>query len=214
MVSFQCDFCGDVVKKPKLDQHRNRCHSTFTCIDCSTTFQDTSYKSHTSCISEAEKYQGALYKGKKGNKNNNNNGQNNNKNQQAQQQKKDTPASKPLSLVDELKKNKTQEPASGEKRKQEEEKDTKSNKKTKKDDKKWEETTLPNDISKSLELALRETLRTSKAPLSVKDARKKTIKLLTSHPKSKNKDKKELKEKFDEGLILNFSDDVITVKTA
>lgn len=33
--------------------------------DCSTTFQNQDYKSHTSCISEAEKYQGALYKGKK-----------------------------------------------------------------------------------------------------------------------------------------------------
>ena len=50
--------------------------------------------------------------------------------------------------------------------------------------------------------------------MSVKDARKKAIKLLASHPKSKNKDKKELKEKFDEGLIFNLSDDVITVKTA
>lgn len=32
--------------------------------DCSTTFQNQEYKSHTSCISEAEKYQGKLYKGK------------------------------------------------------------------------------------------------------------------------------------------------------
>ncbi|KAI8140890.1 LYAR-type C2HC zinc finger-domain-containing protein, partial [Fennellomyces sp. T-0311] len=54
--------CGDVVKKPKLDQHGRRCGATFTCIDCSTTFQGTSYKSHTSCISEAEKYQKTLYK--------------------------------------------------------------------------------------------------------------------------------------------------------
>lgn len=33
--------------------------------DCSTTFNGQEYKTHTSCISEAEKYQGALYKGKK-----------------------------------------------------------------------------------------------------------------------------------------------------
>ncbi|GHJ88114.1 hypothetical protein NliqN6_4516 [Naganishia liquefaciens] len=65
MVSFQCDGCGDTIKKPQLDKHRNRCWSTFSCIDCSTTFHGTDYKSHTSCISEAEKYQGALYKGKK-----------------------------------------------------------------------------------------------------------------------------------------------------
>ena len=36
----------------------------FTCIDCSTTFQGTDYRKHTSCISEAEKYEKGLYKGK------------------------------------------------------------------------------------------------------------------------------------------------------
>ncbi|KAA8900820.1 hypothetical protein FN846DRAFT_752012, partial [Sphaerosporella brunnea] len=55
--------CNDVVKKPKLDQHKGRCRSaTFTCIDCSTTFQGTNYRTHTSCISEEQKYQGALYR--------------------------------------------------------------------------------------------------------------------------------------------------------
>jgi len=53
-----------VVKKPKLDQHRTRCHGGFDCIDCSTTFNSPAeYKGHTSCISEAEKYQKGLYKG-------------------------------------------------------------------------------------------------------------------------------------------------------
>ncbi|RSH91977.1 hypothetical protein EHS25_009348 [Saitozyma podzolica] len=65
MVSFQCDGCADTVKKPKLDQHRQRCWASFTCLDCSTTFQNQESKSHTSCVSEAEKYQGALYKGAK-----------------------------------------------------------------------------------------------------------------------------------------------------
>jgi cell growth-regulating nucleolar protein len=58
--------CGDVVKKPKLDQHRTQCHGGFDCIDCSTTFNSPAeYKGHTSCISEAEKYQKGLYKGPK-----------------------------------------------------------------------------------------------------------------------------------------------------
>ncbi|KAJ3761969.1 hypothetical protein EV360DRAFT_36710, partial [Lentinula raphanica] len=58
--------CNDVVKKPKLDQHRNRCHSGFDCIDCSKTFHTPAeYKNHTSCISEAEKYEKTLYKGPK-----------------------------------------------------------------------------------------------------------------------------------------------------
>jgi cell growth-regulating nucleolar protein len=58
--------CSDVVKKPKLDIHRGRCHASFTCIDCSTTFDGPAqYKGHTSCITEAEKYQKSLYKGPK-----------------------------------------------------------------------------------------------------------------------------------------------------
>lgn len=66
MVSFSCEVCNDTVIKKKLDQHRQRCYGAyFTCIDCSTTFSGTDYKSHTQCISEAEKYEKALYKGKK-----------------------------------------------------------------------------------------------------------------------------------------------------
>ncbi|ORX48438.1 zf-LYAR-domain-containing protein, partial [Piromyces finnis] len=54
------------LKKNKLDQHANRCYNCqFTCIDCGVTFEGTSYRAHTSCISEDEKYQKNLYKGKK-----------------------------------------------------------------------------------------------------------------------------------------------------
>ena len=65
MPSFVCDNCQDTIKKPKLDDHIKRCQSTVSCIDCSTTFEGQSYRSHTSCISEAEKYQKGLYKGPK-----------------------------------------------------------------------------------------------------------------------------------------------------
>ncbi|KAI9442545.1 hypothetical protein H4582DRAFT_1929098 [Lactarius indigo] len=86
MVSFQCDgqpsayriagrtlsffcfyaACTDVVKKPKLDRHYDQCRASFTCIDCSATFAGPSqWKGHTSCITEAEKYQKSLYKGPK-----------------------------------------------------------------------------------------------------------------------------------------------------
>ncbi|SGZ57427.1 CIC11C00000000116 [Sungouiella intermedia] len=66
MVSFSCEVCNDTVIKKKLDQHSQRCHGAyFTCIDCSTTFSGTDYRGHTQCISEAEKYEKALYKGKK-----------------------------------------------------------------------------------------------------------------------------------------------------
>lgn len=53
--------------KKKLNQHQQRCYGAyFTCIDCSTTFQGNNHNQHTSCISEAEKYEKGLYKGKKG----------------------------------------------------------------------------------------------------------------------------------------------------
>ncbi|KAL2861031.1 LYAR-type C2HC zinc finger protein [Aspergillus lucknowensis] len=65
MVSFSCEACGDVLTKKKLDPHRNQCRgASFTCIDCMVHFQGTSYRSHTSCMSEAQKYEGALYKEK------------------------------------------------------------------------------------------------------------------------------------------------------
>ncbi|KAJ9157810.1 LYAR-type C2HC zinc finger [Pleurostoma richardsiae] len=66
MVSFSCEACGDVLTKKKLDPHRNRCRgATFTCIDCMVHFPGTEYRTHTSCMTEEQKYQGALYKNKK-----------------------------------------------------------------------------------------------------------------------------------------------------
>ncbi|WEW56785.1 hypothetical protein PRK78_002239 [Emydomyces testavorans] len=63
MVSFQCEACGDVFTKKKLDPHRSQCRgATFSCLDCMVHFQGTEYRSHTTCMSEAQKYQGTLYK--------------------------------------------------------------------------------------------------------------------------------------------------------
>ncbi|GES82654.1 LYHRT protein [Rhizophagus clarus] len=65
MVSFSCDSCADIVKKPKAQSHFSRCpNAQFTCIDCNTTFHGNNFMQHTSCISEAEKYQKKLYKSK------------------------------------------------------------------------------------------------------------------------------------------------------
>lgn len=53
--------------KKKADQHTQRCRGAyFTCIDCSTTFNGNDYRQHTSCITEDQKYQKALYRPKKG----------------------------------------------------------------------------------------------------------------------------------------------------
>nr|OQO16134.1 hypothetical protein B0A51_15784 [Rachicladosporium sp. CCFEE 5018] len=66
MVSFSCEACGDVLTKKKLDPHRNQCRgASYTCLDCMVHFHGTEYRSHTACISEAQKYQGALYREKK-----------------------------------------------------------------------------------------------------------------------------------------------------
>lgn len=62
MVTFSCDSCNDTVKKPKANQHAQRCRASLTCIDCSKTFYSGEWSVHNSCISEAEAYQGALYK--------------------------------------------------------------------------------------------------------------------------------------------------------
>ncbi|KAI5290494.1 hypothetical protein KEM54_001384 [Ascosphaera aggregata] len=65
MVSFQCEACGDVLTKKKLDPHRGRCNwASFTCIDCMVHFDGTSYRAHTSCMTEAEKYEKGLYQPK------------------------------------------------------------------------------------------------------------------------------------------------------
>lgn len=58
--------CGDVLTKKKLDPHRNQCRgASYTCIDCMVHFHGTDYRAHTSCMSEAQKYQGHLYRGDK-----------------------------------------------------------------------------------------------------------------------------------------------------
>ncbi|BBN19820.1 cell growth-regulating nucleolar protein [Marchantia polymorpha subsp. ruderalis] len=57
MVWFQCDDCGENLKKPKLASHFNRCSAhKLSCIDCGVVFDQHSVQAHTSCVSEVEKY--------------------------------------------------------------------------------------------------------------------------------------------------------------
>ncbi|EKG04632.1 RNA binding protein, putative [Trypanosoma cruzi] len=59
MVSFTCNYCHDVVKKPKVNGHAAQCGgASFTCVDCMEVFDLQTIKQHTSCITETEKYQG------------------------------------------------------------------------------------------------------------------------------------------------------------
>ena len=66
-MSFICDACGQTVKKSKVEKHyQTECRncSVLSCIDCGKDFPGDEYAGHTSCISEAEKYQGKLYQPK------------------------------------------------------------------------------------------------------------------------------------------------------
>lgn len=67
MVFFVCEGCNESLKKNKVDSHAERCNSCWavTCVDCNKTFEGDDYRTHTSCISEAEKYEGACFNGNK-----------------------------------------------------------------------------------------------------------------------------------------------------
>eukprot|EP00002_Diphylleia_rotans_P037119 TRINITY_DN8268_c0_g1_i1.p2 TRINITY_DN8268_c0_g1~~TRINITY_DN8268_c0_g1_i1.p2 ORF type:complete len:195 (-),score=56.94 TRINITY_DN8268_c0_g1_i1:158-742(-) len=66
MVYFVCDKCQTTLKKNQVDKHYGHCRNpSVSCVDCGVSFPDEEYNGHTTCISEAEKYQGALYKGKR-----------------------------------------------------------------------------------------------------------------------------------------------------
>lgn len=65
MVFFTCNACGASLKKNQVEKHyQNECPTCeiLSCMDCGQDFYGDEYANHTKCISEAEKYQGALYK--------------------------------------------------------------------------------------------------------------------------------------------------------
>ena len=47
----------------QVDKHCMQCRACWvlTCVDCSKDFAGEEFRAHTSCMSEAEKYQGKLY---------------------------------------------------------------------------------------------------------------------------------------------------------
>lgn len=69
MVFFTCNACGQSIKKNRVEKHwKSECPrcEVLSCMDCGKDFYGEEYAAHTSCVSEAEKYQGELFKGDKG----------------------------------------------------------------------------------------------------------------------------------------------------
>jgi cell growth-regulating nucleolar protein len=66
-VFFVCAGCNETLKKNQVDKHAQRCRvcEAVTCVDCQVTFYGDDYAAHTTCISEAEKYEKSLFKGNK-----------------------------------------------------------------------------------------------------------------------------------------------------
>lgn len=67
MVFFSCDGCGETLKKSQVDSHAHRCHScaSVSCMDCNVSFWGDTYRLHTSCLTEAERYEKSVYRGPK-----------------------------------------------------------------------------------------------------------------------------------------------------
>ncbi|ESO93049.1 hypothetical protein LOTGIDRAFT_206535 [Lottia gigantea] len=64
MVFFNCNACGETLKRNKVEIHyRTKCRSceVLSCVDCSKEFWGDDYKQHMTCISEEEKYSGSNY---------------------------------------------------------------------------------------------------------------------------------------------------------
>ncbi|CAM9840678.1 unnamed protein product, partial [Sphacelaria rigidula] len=55
------------LKKAQVEKHVYSCRNCWgvTCVDCNHTFEGESFREHTSCVSEDQKYQGALFKAPK-----------------------------------------------------------------------------------------------------------------------------------------------------
>jgi len=65
MVVFNCNACGEALKKNQVEKHyQQQCRrcEVLSCVDCGKEFWGNDYEQHTKCISEEEKYSGKNFK--------------------------------------------------------------------------------------------------------------------------------------------------------
>ncbi|KAJ2712875.1 hypothetical protein H4R19_002532 [Coemansia spiralis] len=190
MTCFVCNHCQETLKKAKLDPHAQRCrNASFTCIDCNVDFVGTTYRQHTSCISEAEKYTGKMKKAKPAPRN----GQ--------------AAAGAPQSTVDQLTaKAQQMEDASSAaaggsgKRKRSDEAPTGTN---------WESEAMPADTVDALVAALAHAC-TSEPSVAFGDLKKKCIRMVAKHPKAAAS-KAEVKAAFDRAVLAALARGVVAL---
>ncbi|KAJ2848979.1 hypothetical protein IWW36_002957 [Coemansia brasiliensis] len=189
MVSFVCNYCQETIKKPKLDAHTKRCHNaSFSCIDCGVDFVGTTYRQHTSCMTEAEKYEGKLHKKSKANA--------------------PKPENTPKSTVDQLTAKAKQladqqppanaEPSGSSKRKLEDSKAIAAKKS------KWYKMDISEHPAEAVASAIVYCVQHDPAD-SLKDMKKNCIKMVTKHHKNKHP-KSDIKSAFDKALLSALSD--------
>ncbi|KAI9307686.1 hypothetical protein BJ944DRAFT_261500 [Cunninghamella echinulata] len=208
MVSFQCEGCGDIVKKPKCKQHQQRCHSSFTCIDCHQTFHGNSFQPHNQCITESEKYQKNYKPPTNKIKQKANDSNSGNNNGLTQQKKIESDRNQPVSIIEQLKNNKRAF------EKEESAESTVQQKKTKKEKKdkvkkvklsEWSNEDLDTDENRQLQLAIEHILKKEEKTCSIETLRNNVVSLIVSHPKA-SKPSSNYSTKFDQlvGLSFNF----------
>ncbi|BFY98279.1 hypothetical protein BsWGS_01319 [Bradybaena similaris] len=63
MVVFNCNACGEALKKNQVEKHTLRCRhcQVLSCVDCGKDFWGNDYQTHTKCMTENEKYCGKNY---------------------------------------------------------------------------------------------------------------------------------------------------------
>ncbi|KAJ2089489.1 hypothetical protein IW138_003378 [Coemansia sp. RSA 986] len=201
MVSFVCNYCQDTLKKAKLDVHAQRCrNASFSCIDCGVDFEGASYRQHTSCITEPEKYEGKSKPKKQQQKN------------KESKQNSAVPSRTSVSTVDQLTKKAqaietdTQSENNASKSKKRKAVETTSNKSSKKASSAgWDSTNLPNDAVDALVSAITHVVQTQKSEkASFKTLKKQCLKLAVNHPKSKLSES-EAKKSFKKAIFEALS---------